>query len=133
MAIKTNYNFKGIEVKDAYIRIDRLFGSSKEGWNSLVGVYNITTEEVPAVEEVTEQRLISEAIAEVIAEDGNVVTEAQEAVYETVIVTEAQEATTKTVFNKLEEFNFNIEYKEDERGYVSLYSGLKEKYSGLDC
>ena len=50
MAIKTNYNFKGIEVKDAYIRIDRVFGSSKEGWNSLVGVYNITTEEVPAIE-----------------------------------------------------------------------------------
>jgi len=50
MAIKTNYNFKGIEVKDAYIRIDRLFGSSKENWTALVGVYNITTEEVPAIE-----------------------------------------------------------------------------------
>ena len=95
MAIKTNYNFKGIEVKDAYIRIDRLFGSSKEGWNSLVGVYNIITEEVPSIDGV--------------------------------------EATTKTVYNKLEEFNFNVAYNEDERGYVSLYNGLKEKYSGLDC
>ena len=95
MAIKTNYKFKGIEVKDAYIRIDRLFGSSKEGWNSLVGVYNITTEEVPSIDGV--------------------------------------EATTKTVFNKLEEFNFNAEYKEDERGYVSLYNALKEKFSGIDC
>ena len=113
MAIKTNYNFKGIEVKDAYIRIDRLFGSSKEGWNSLVGVYNITIEEVPAVE----------AIEAVLGEDGEVITPAVDGV----------EATTKEVFNKLEEFNFNVEYKEDERGYVSLYNGLKEKYSGLDC
>ena len=95
MAIKTNYNFKGITIPDTYIRIDRLFGSSKEGWNSLVGVYNTTTETVEATEDT--------------------------------------EATTKTVYNKLEEFNFNAEYKEDERGYVSLYNGLKEKYSGLDC
>lgn len=50
MSIKTTYNFKGIEVKDAIIRVDRLFGSSKEGWTALVGVYNKTTEEVPAVE-----------------------------------------------------------------------------------
>jgi hypothetical protein len=95
MAIKTNYNFKGIEVKDAYIRIDRLFGSSKEGWNSLVCVYNTTIETVEATEET--------------------------------------EATTKTVFNKLEEFNFNAAYNENERGYVSLYNAIKEKYSGIDC
>ncbi len=51
MAIKVDkYNFKGIEVKDAYIRIDRLFGSKRQGWNSLIGVYNVTLEEVPAVE-----------------------------------------------------------------------------------
>ena len=95
MAIKTTYKFKGISIPDVYIRIDRLFGSSKEGWNSLVGAYNITTEEVPAIE--------------------------------------AQEATNKTVFNKLEEFNFAAVYKEDERGYVSLYNGLKEKFGGIDC
>lgn len=50
MAIKTNYNFKGIEVKDAIMRVDRLWGSSREGWTALVGVYNKTTEEIPAVE-----------------------------------------------------------------------------------
>lgn len=51
MAIKVeNYNFKGIEVKDAIIRVDRLWGSSKEGWTALVGVYNKTTQEIPAVE-----------------------------------------------------------------------------------
>lgn len=50
MSIKTNYNFKGIEVKDAIIRVDRLWGSSKEGWTALVGVYNKTTEEIPAIE-----------------------------------------------------------------------------------
>lgn len=51
MAIKTDYNFKGIEIKDAVIKVIRIFGSSKEGWSSLVGVYNITIETVPAIEE----------------------------------------------------------------------------------
>ena len=50
MSIKTNYNFKGIQVPEAIIRTDRLWGSSKEGWTALVGVYNKTTEEIPAVE-----------------------------------------------------------------------------------
>lgn len=50
MSIKTKYNFKGIEVKDAIIRVDRLWGSSKEGWTALVGVYNKTTQEIPAIE-----------------------------------------------------------------------------------
>lgn len=38
MAIRTNYNFKGVEIKDVTIRIARIFGSSSEGWNSLVNV-----------------------------------------------------------------------------------------------
>lgn len=50
MSIKTNYNFKGINIPEAIIRVDRLWGSSKEGWTALVGVYNKTTEEIPAVE-----------------------------------------------------------------------------------
>ena len=50
MSIKTDYNFKGITVPEAIIRVDRLWGSSKEGWTALVGVYNKTTEEIPAVE-----------------------------------------------------------------------------------
>lgn len=120
MAIKTNYNFKGIIIPDAYIRIDRLFGSSKEGWNSLVGVYNTTIETVPAVEEITEQRLVTEA------------TEDTEAVYETVIVTEAQEATTKEVVSLIEEFNHQASYKEDERGYVTIYKSLTDKYGGVE-
>ena len=95
-----NYNFKGLTA-NVYMRIDRVVGSSKEGWNSLVGVYNITTEEVPAVE-------ASEGV-------------------------EAQEATTRTVYNKLEDFNHQTEYKEDERGYVTLYASLKEKYGGVDA
>jgi hypothetical protein len=92
MAIKTKYNFKGIEVKDAVIKVNRLFGSKQEGWNSLVGVYNITTEEVPAVE--------------------------------------AKEAYTKEVYNLLEEFNHSASYVADERGYVSLYKSLTEKFGG---
>lgn len=50
MAIKTNYNLKGIEVNNATIRVIRVFGSSREGWSSLVGVYNTTTEVIPAME-----------------------------------------------------------------------------------
>ena len=121
MSIKTNYNLKGIEVKDAIIRVDRLWGSSKEGWTALVGVYNLTQEEVPAVEEVTEQRIITEA------------TEETEAVYETVVVTQAQESYIKTVYNKLEEFNISASYIEDERGYISLYKALTDKYGGVKC
>ena len=94
MSIKTNYNFKCIEVKDAIIRVDRLFGSSKEGWNSLVGVYNITTEEVPADEE------------------------------------NGVEATTRTVYNKLEEFNHSAPYVSDERGYITMYKSLQNKFGG---
>ena len=93
MAIKTNYNFKGIEVKDATIRVIRLFGSSKEGWNSLVGVYNTTVEVVEATEDA--------------------------------------EATTKEVLNLIEEFNHQASYKEDERGYVSVYNSLTEKFGGV--
>lgn len=112
MAIKTSYNFKGIEVKDAYVRIDRIWGSSKEGWTALVGVYNVLAVEVPAIES-------AEAV---LGEDGEVVTSA----------VEAAEATTKTIYHKLEEFNHNCEYSANERGYVSMYTSLKEKLGGED-
>ena len=94
-------------------------------------MYNLTQEEVPAIEEVTEERLVTPAIEEVLDNDGIVTTEAQEAVYETVVVIEAKEATTKTVYNKLEEFNHNCPYDENERGYVSLYNSLTEKFGGI--
>ena len=100
MAIKTNYNFKGIKIPDATIKVIRLFGSSKDGWNSLVGVYNTTVEIVPAVEADTEKGI------------------------------EAQEATTKEVLSLIEEFNHQASYKEDERGYVSVYNSLTEKDGG---
>ena len=51
MSIKTNYNFKGIEVKDAIIRVDRIWGSSKENWTALVGVYNVTEDTYNKLEE----------------------------------------------------------------------------------
>ena len=98
MAIKTNYNFKGIEVKDAYIRVDRLWGSSKEGWTALVGVYNKTTQEIPAVE-------ASEGI-------------------------ETQESITAKVMNKIDEFNFNVNFIAEERGYKTIYRALMDKYGG---
>ena len=98
MSIKTNYNFKGIQVPEAIMRVDRLWGSSKEGWTALVGVYNKTTEEIPAVE-------ASEGI-------------------------EAQETKTVEVMNKIDEFNFQAPFKEDERGYKTIYRALMDKYGG---
>ena len=92
MAIKTNYNFKGIEVKDAIIRVIRIFGSSKEGWDSLVGVYNTTAE--------------------------------------TILTTDEQEESTREVMNLIEEFNYSVDFKEDERGYVTVYKSLTEKFGG---
>ncbi len=102
MAIKTNFNYKGIEVKDAVIKVNRLFGSKTEGWNSLVGVYNITTEEVPAVE----------------ADEENGV--------------KAKESYTKEVYNLIEEFNHSASYVADERGYISVYKSLTEKFGGVE-
>ena len=100
MSIKTDYNFKGIEVKDSIIRIDRIFGSSKDGWTSLVGVYNLTTETVDEVHET----------------EG----------------TEKVEAYIKTVYNKFDEFNFYVLYKEEERGYKTMYAALTEKFGGIE-
>lgn len=39
MALQTELNFKGINISAAYIRVDRVFGGKREGWNSVVGVY----------------------------------------------------------------------------------------------
>ena len=101
MSIKTNYKLKEVvEVKDSIIRVDRLWGSSKEGWTALVGVYNKTTEEIPAVE-------ASEGI-------------------------EAQETKTVEVMNKIDEFNFQAPFKEDERGYKTIYDALTLKYGGIE-
>jgi hypothetical protein len=102
MAIETNYNFKGIEVQGAYIRIDRLFGSKQEGWNSLVGVY--TTEVVPAVPAVGVE-----------GEEGYV---------------PAQPETTRK--NKITEFNHSAAYVADERGYITMYKSLQDKFGGVE-
>lgn len=94
MAIKTDYNFKGIEVKDAIIRVIRIFGSSKDGWNSLVHVYNVTKTTIPATDEVDEYTVETE--------------------------------------NLIEEFNFQVTFEDDERGYVSIYKALMDKYNGVE-
>jgi hypothetical protein len=39
MAIKKSITSKGLAITDAYIRIDRIFGSAREGWSSVIGVY----------------------------------------------------------------------------------------------
>lgn len=117
MAIKTNYKLKEVvEVKDSIIKVDRLWGSSKEGWTALVGVYIKTLKEVPAVEAVVESRLV----------DG------LETVYEDVVVVEAKEATQIEVTEKIDEFNISAPYVVDERGYVSVYKVLTEKFGGIE-
>ena len=112
MAIKTTYNFKGIEVKDAIIRVDRLWGSSKEGWTALVGVYTQTKEIVPAVEKVEQIGFPGEPnyVAPVEAKDS----------YEVIRD------------NLIEEFNFHIPFQEDERGYKTIYDALTLKYGGIE-
>ena len=39
MALSTPLNYRGINIENAYIRVNRVFGGKKEGWNSVVGVY----------------------------------------------------------------------------------------------
>lgn len=86
MAIKVaNYNFKGVSIKDAIIRVERLFGSSKEGWNSLVTV-----------------------------------------------TFENKENPENIVFEQIEDFNFQAPFNKDERGYVTIYKALMDKFEGTE-
>lgn len=39
MAKQAAIAYKGIDLPEAYIRINRIFGGKKEGWNAVVGVY----------------------------------------------------------------------------------------------
>jgi len=39
VALTQSITFGGIEIPNAYIRIDRIFGGKREGWNSVVSVY----------------------------------------------------------------------------------------------
>lgn len=39
MALAQSITFGGIEIPSAYIRVDRIFGGKREGWNSVVSVY----------------------------------------------------------------------------------------------
>ena len=64
------------------------------------------------------------AVDAVLDEEGNIVTPAVEGV----------DATTKVVYNLIEDFNHSCNYDANERGYVSLYNSLKEKFSNsVDC
>lgn len=45
MALKTNFNLNGVTIENAYLRIERLWGNSKEGFEALVGVYTVTQNE----------------------------------------------------------------------------------------
>ena len=112
MSIKTDYNFKGIEVKDAIIKVTRIFGSSKEGWNSLVGVYTQTIEVIPAKDSIDQVGFPGEPN------------------YQPMV--EAVPAYEVLKDSLIEEFNFQVPFKEDERGYVTLYLALTEKYGGVE-
>lgn len=39
MAITQSYDFQGVTISNAYIRVDRVFGGKRGGWNSVVSVY----------------------------------------------------------------------------------------------
>jgi hypothetical protein len=102
MSIKTTYNLYNVQIPNAIIRIDRLWGSSKEGWTALVGVY--TTEVIPAISAVGEE-----------GEEGYI---------------PAQPETTRK--NKITEFNHSAMFTADERGYVTMYKSLQEKFGGVE-
>jgi hypothetical protein len=102
MSIKTTYNLYNVQIPDVIIRIDRLWGSSKEGWTALVGVY--TTEIVPAVAAVG-----TEGKAGYIP---------------------AKPETTS--MNKITEFNHSVAYVDNESAYISLYKSLQDKFGGVD-
>lgn len=112
MAIKTTYNFKGIEVDPATIRVIRLFGSSKEGFNSLVGVYTTTKEIIPAVEKVEQVGFPGET--------------------NYVAPVEAKESHEVIRDNLIEEFNFQVPFNKDERGYKTIYNALMDKFGGVE-
>jgi hypothetical protein len=102
MSIKTTYDLYNVQVPDAIIRIDRLWGASKEGWTALVGVY--TTETTPAVAAIGEE-----------GKEG--------------YVPAVPETTRK---NKITEFNHSVEYNAAERGYVTMYKSLQGKFGGVE-
>lgn len=86
MAIQVqDYKFKGVSIKDAIIRVSRIFGSSKEGWDSLVTV-SFENEENPE----------------------------------------------NVILEQIEEFNFQAPFKENERGYITIYKALMDKYGGIE-
>ena len=114
MTIKTNYDFNGIEIPNAIIRIDRLWGSSREGWTALIGVY--IEKEAPAVAEVTEEQIVTD-------EEGVETTS-------TVIVAEGRDAYTELI--QITDFNRSCQYKENERGYVSMYQALTDEFGGVE-
>jgi hypothetical protein len=101
MSIKTAYNLNNVQIPDAIIRVDRLSGSSKEGWSALVGVY--TTETVPAM-----------AAVGVAGQSGYV-----------------PAAPETTRMNKVTDFVHSVPFDANERGYVSMYKSLQEKFGGV--
>jgi hypothetical protein len=120
MAIKSNYDFKGLEIVDAYIRVGRLWGSSRENWNSLIEVCIINTIEHPEVPEVPE---IPE-VPEVVAEDGTIITPA----VPSVPGVDAVPAYTEEVKNIIDTFNLPTDYVSGEDAYISIYKELNKKY-----
>jgi hypothetical protein len=102
MSIKTTYNLHNVKITDAIISIDRLWGSSKEGWTALVGVY--TTETVPAVKAVGVE-----------GEEGYMPATPEHIQY-----------------NKITDFNYSTSFNAYERGYASMYKSLQDKFGGVE-
>lgn len=37
--MKVSINFRGIDLSDAFVCIDQIFGNDRNGWNASVGIY----------------------------------------------------------------------------------------------
>lgn len=47
MAIACNYDYKGLTVPSAYIRVDHLFGGKRGGWGANIGIYASSEQQDP--------------------------------------------------------------------------------------
>lgn len=120
MAISKSIDFKGLPVSAAYIRVNRIFGGKKEGWNALVMVYASNAKANPAPVQTGErQKRIDGALC---------VDEAGDPVMEPVFTTPAPEHLT--------ELNFRVPYVDGANPYTLVYDGLKAdpRFEGaVDC
>ena len=72
MAIQTDYEFNGVVIPNAYIRIDRIMGGKRDGWSGVALVYkDKATADTKGSKPIDEVLLpVPPTTQEVILEDG---------------------------------------------------------------